>query len=280
MGDGRLPFEPGREERRGEALGPPVELAPGDPTVRVHERRSVGEAGGVGVEDVGEVPSGHEQARVLPGRDTVPMRDRIESVEALRALFPPPSRRAVAKEIHHVDELCRAWLAQCPFVAVGTTNPDGTGDVSPKGGPPGFVKVLDDRHVAWGELPGNNRLDGYRNVLRDPRVGLLCMVPGVAEMLRINGTAWISTDRQLIERTAIDGALPTVAFVVEVAEAFVHCSKAVRRSGLWDPARWPDPADVPTAAAMLLAHRGEHEGDVEAEERRLDALTRDGLWNR
>jgi PPOX class probable FMN-dependent enzyme len=181
------------------------------------------------------------------------MPDRVTSVEELRALFPPPSARAVTKQLDRIDDRCRAWLAQCPFVAVGTTNPDGTGDVSPKGGAPGFIHVLDDHHLAWGELPGNNRLDGYANLVRDPRIGLLFMIPGIGEMLRVNGTAWVSTAPALLEATAPDGVLPTVALVVEVAEAFIHCAKAARRSGLWDPERWPDPSSVPGAAAMLPA---------------------------
>lgn len=178
------------------------------------------------------------------------MPDRVTSVEELRALFPPPSARAVTKQLDRIDDRCRAWLAQSPFVAVGTTNPDGTGDVSPRGGAPGFVHVLDDHHLAWGELPGNNRLDGYANLVRDPRVGLLFMIPGIDEMLRVNGTAWVSTDPALLQATAPDGALPTVALVVEVVEAFIHCAKAARRSGLWDPTRWPDPSG-PGAASIL-----------------------------
>jgi uncharacterized protein len=182
---------------------------------------------------------------------------RITTVGQLREIFAEPSPFAVAKEITALDDTCRAFLAACPFVALGTTNPDGTGDVSPKGGTPGFIRVLHDTHVAWGDLPGNNRLDGYTNLLRDDRVGMLCIIPGMLETLRINGTAIVTTDPVILAATQTGDALPRVAVVVSVREAFVHCSKALRRSSLWDPAGWPDLTTVPSVPEMLLAHRGE-----------------------
>jgi uncharacterized protein len=177
---------------------------------------------------------------------------RINTEAELRELFRPPSKTAQQKQIDHLDEHCRNFLAHTPFLAMGTTNPDGTGDVSPKGGPAGFVRVLDNHHLAWGELPGNNRIDGYRNLVVDSRVGLLCMVPGIGETLRINGTAWVSTNPELLQSTAIDGRLPKVAVVVNVAEAFIHCAKAIRRSSLWTAEGWPDTSTMTSISCMIV----------------------------
>jgi PPOX class probable FMN-dependent enzyme len=181
---------------------------------------------------------------------------RVRSEDELRALFPPPPPRAVAKQIDRLDDHCRAFIAHAPFVAIGTTNVDGTSDVSPKGGPPGFVRVLDDHRLALGELPGNNRLDGYTNLLANPAVGLLFLVPGVGETLRVNGRGHVVTDPDVLDACALGGRRPKIALGVEVVEAFIHCAKALRRSGLWDPGAWPDLAELPSPACMLVAHAG------------------------
>ena len=184
----------------------------------------------------------------------------LTTVDDLAALFPAPSRGASNKQIEQLDKHCRTFLEHSPFIAMGTTNPDGTGDVSPKGGPAGFVRVLDDNTIAWGELPGNNRLDGYRNLVRDPRIGLLFLVPGLDETLRINGLGYVTTDPVLLAATSLDlggGARRApVCVVVKVTEAFVHCAKAFRRSDLWKPERWPDRSDMGTVGCMLNAHVG------------------------
>jgi uncharacterized protein len=180
----------------------------------------------------------------------------IETIEDLTALFLKPGGGAVAKEINELDENCRSYLAHCPFIAMGTTNPDGTGDVSPKGGTPGFVKMLSANMVAWGELPGNNRLDGYRNLVRDPRVGVLAIIPGLDETLRINGLGYVTTDADIIDAVALDGRRPKVAVVVEVGEAFIHCAKAFRRSSMWEPTGWPSLDAMPTIECMLHDHVG------------------------
>jgi uncharacterized protein len=180
----------------------------------------------------------------------------IETTEDLAALFLKPGGGAVAKEIKQLDENCRSYLAHCPFIAMGTTNPDGTGDVSPKGGTPGFVKMLSVNTVAWGELPGNNRLDGYRNLVRDPRIGVLAIIPGLDETLRINGLGYVTTDSDIIDVVALDGRRPKVAVVVDVAESFIHCAKAFRRSSLWQSEGWPDVSDMPTIECMMLDHVG------------------------
>ncbi len=204
----------------------------------------------------------------------------ITTVEQLRAIFPPPSATATRKQIDHLDDHCRNFLAYTPFIAMGTTNPDGTGDVSPKGGPAGFITVLDDYHIAWGELPGNNRLDGYTNLVRDPRTGLLCLVPGIGETLRINGNAKLSTDPALLQQTAIDGKVAKIAVLVHVSEVFIHCAKAIRRSSLWTQAGWPDTTEMTKISRMIVDHAHIEGLEPEVLEASLDETYTKTLWNK
>ena len=133
---------------------------------------------------------------------------------------------------------------------LATTDGDGNIDASPRGGPPGFVRRLDDRHVAIPDLNGNNRLDSLRNVVAHPRVGLLMMVPGKDETLRINGPAALTTDPEMLAGFTRELRTPKLALVIEVAEIFGHCAKAFRRANAWQPAEWDATADAPDLAAM------------------------------
>ena len=204
----------------------------------------------------------------------------IRDEAALREIIRGPHPRAKDKQIDHLDDNCRQFIARAPFVLVGTTNADGTGDVSPKGGPPGFVRVLDEHRLALGELPGNGRVDGFRNLLANPAIGLIFLIPGLGETLRVNGQGYLVTDPQLIEECALDGKRPSLVLGVEVREAFIHCAKALRRAQLWDVGAWPDLAGMPTVACMLVAHAG-IEGDPDGS--RTAAALEDGyaktLWN-
>jgi uncharacterized protein len=204
----------------------------------------------------------------------------LTSEAELRAIFPPPGRRARDKQIDRLDDHCRALIAHAPFVAIGTTNADGTGDVSPKGGPPGFVTVLDDHRLAMGELPGNNRLDGYLNLVANPAIGMLFLVPGVGETLRVNGEGYVTTDPDVLAACALDGRPPKVALGVVVREAFIHCAKALRRASLWEPERWPGLEDLPTIACMLVAHAG-IDGDADGTKTAaaLETAYATTLWN-
>jgi uncharacterized protein len=198
----------------------------------------------------------------------------------LRELFGHPGRRARDKQIDHIDDGARAFLAHTTFVAMGTTNVNGTGDVSPKGGPAGFVKVLDDHHVAFGELPGNNRLDGFINLMNDPRTGLIAFVPGLRETLRLNGRAMLSTDPELLKLTAIEERLPKVTIIVNVTEVFIHCGKAMLRSGMWTPDRWPDTSDMPSVACIVNAHAGfDSDPDGSGTAAALETAYAKTLWN-
>jgi len=196
----------------------------------------------------------------------------------LRTLYRPAHQAVMLKSQPRVDAASAAFVAAAPLVVLATTSDDGT-DASPRGGPRGFVKVLDDTHVAFGDLAGNNRLDSYRNIDAHPRVGMLFLIPGVEDTLRINGRAHISVDPDVLDATVIDeGRRPKVAVVVTVEECYLHCAKALRRSGVWDPTTWLDPDDQPSAAEGYVLHLG-LEGVSPAEiEADLEVAYRETLW--
>src|SRR5689334_14788211 len=146
-----------------------------------------------------------------------------EAVE-LRQLYRPPHEAVLLKSQPGVDAASAAFVAKSPLVVLATTSSEGT-DASPRGGPPGFVRILDETHLAFGDLSGNNRLDSYRNIEAHPEMGMLFLVPGVEETLRVNGRARISVDEAVLDATTIDGRRPKVAIVVEVVECFLHCAK-------------------------------------------------------
>lgn len=150
-----------------------------------------------------------------------------------------------------LDVHCRAFIEHAPFVALGTVGEDGSADVSPRGDPAGFVQVLDDNTIAIPERPGNKLADSLTNVLETGEVGMLFIVPGVEETLRVNGKATITDDAELLESMAVKGKAPKLAIVVEVREAFVHCAKAFRRSSLWDPEKHADRSELPTIGQMI-----------------------------
>jgi PPOX class probable FMN-dependent enzyme len=176
----------------------------------------------------------------------------IVSERELRAVLGHPARRALDKQIDRLDEHCRNIVARSPFVVVSSADAAGRPDASPKGDAPGFVRVLDDRSLAIPDRPGNRRADTFRNVLANPRVGLLFLVPGRMETLRVNGRARITREPGLLQKMAVQGKAPLLALRVEVEEVFVHCGKCMLRSRLWEPASWPQVADLPSHARCLL----------------------------
>lgn len=178
----------------------------------------------------------------------------IESVDGLREIYRPASGGAVAKVITALDEHCRDFLAKSPFFVLSTADGTGRCDGSPKGGLPGFVEMIDDHRVAWADYSGNNRLDSFENIVDNPSVALLFLIPGLHETLRINGNAELSTDPELLNRFAVDGRAAKVVVVVNVDEAYVHCAKAFRRSDLWEPETWVETEQRPNAAAMIKDH--------------------------
>ena len=178
--------------------------------------------------------------------------EKVVSSEArLREVLGHPGDRAVGKERPRLDEHCRAFIAQSPFLILGTANASGQCDVSPKGDEPGFVKVLDETHLAIPDRIGNNRLDGMTNMLVNPHVGLIFLIPGREDTLRVNGRAWIVEDDAILDAMVMKGKRPPFAIGVEVEQAFMHCPKAFIRSGLWKHEEWPDPSVVPSMSRML-----------------------------
>jgi len=177
----------------------------------------------------------------------------ITDEASLRALHHQPMSRATDKVLRALDRHCLQIISLAPFCVVATQGPEGA-DVSPRGDPAGFVRVLDERTLLLPDRVGNNRLDGMTNLLVNPRIGLLFLVPGMNETLRINGTARITDDERLLTPSAIDKHVPKVGLVIAVEEAFLHCSKALVRSTLWDNTRHIDRTSLPSYADMLLDH--------------------------
>lgn len=179
--------------------------------------------------------------------------DYISSHEELRAIYKTPGAGdiSVRKELGRLDDHCRSFIARSPFVLIGSSDDRGNADVTPKGDRPGFALVLDDQTIAIPDRPGNNRLDTLENVLVNPAVGLLFVIPGMNETLRVSGEARITVDAELCERMAVQGKPAISAMVVTVKTAYMHCAKAFMRSKLWKPEDWPDRATLPTLGQIL-----------------------------
>jgi PPOX class probable FMN-dependent enzyme len=176
----------------------------------------------------------------------------VESVAELEALFGPVGEASIRKEVPFLHAHYQALIKASPFAVLATASPEGL-DVSPRGDPAGFVEVQDERTLLLPERRGNNRVDSLRNVLADPRVALLFLVPGVGETLRVNGRATVSVEPALLERLAVNGQAPRCVLVVRVETAFFQCSRAVVRANLWQPVPADAPRPVPTAGEMLQA---------------------------
>jgi PPOX class probable FMN-dependent enzyme len=178
----------------------------------------------------------------------------IASVEELRELVeaPPPGARPLLKERPTLDAHSRAFIALSPFLLMATADADGRCDVSPKGDAPGFVQVLDDRRLIIPDRPGNRRLDGMQNLVRNPHIGLIFLVPGREETLRVNGRAWITRDPEILRSAIVQGKTPLLAVGVEVEQCFFHCAKALIRSHLWAYDQWPARDALPSYACMVF----------------------------
>jgi len=178
----------------------------------------------------------------------------ITNRQRLRELSSPPSERASNKVIDHIDGVCRRFIAVSPFVLVASRGADGRMEISPKGDPAGFVAILDEKTLAIPDRPGNRRLDTFENLLVHPEIGLLFLIPGNGDTLRVSGIGKIVRDRSLQARLAVSGKCPELVLVVTVEEAFMHCPKCMIRSRLWDSEGWPDRSNVPSLAEGIIAH--------------------------
>jgi PPOX class probable FMN-dependent enzyme len=177
--------------------------------------------------------------------------DVVATLDELRDIIGQPGERTLLKDRPSLDAHSRAFIARSPLLLMATAGANGTCDVSPKGDAPGFVLVLDDQRLVIPDRPGNKRLDGMQNLLANPRIGFLFVVPGREETLRVNGRAWITRDPALLERMAVEGKQPLLGIGVEVEQAFLHCAKPFRRAHLWQQEHWPAADALPGMARVL-----------------------------
>jgi uncharacterized protein len=197
-----------------------------------------------------------------------PFAGALQRVEQLRDLYDSAMEVAIQKDIGRLDDMARRLIAAAPMAFVATHASNGRADVSPRGGQPGFVTVLDDHHLAIPDATGNRRLDTLENVVDSGRVAVIFVIPGRDTTLRVNGRACVTAAPDVLERLTPVGKPPRTAIVIEAEEVYAHCPKAFVRSKLWDPATWPDPATLPTAAEVAVAHRRDPDWSVEREEQR------------
>ena len=192
---------------------------------------------------------------VGPLADNLPADPELLDEAAARHLvenvYPKPPPGVIAKDIGRLDKHIRHFISMSPFCCLATSDGDGRRDVTPRGDKPGFVKVLDDKTLALPDRPGNNRLDSLRNIVSNPGVGLLFLIPGFEETVRINGTARLSIDERLLSAMAAEGKNPRSVLVVKVSEAYMHCAKAFRRSRLWDPTAQVPRSVMPSLSAII-----------------------------
>lgn len=180
--------------------------------------------------------------------------DVVTSIEDLEDIIGEPMPQIVNKEIPALDTICRDFISRAPFCFLATANPDGHIDVSPRGDPAGFVNVLDPSTLAIPDRPGNRRVDTFHNILKDPRVGLLFLIPGRGETLRIRGEARIVRDGKLLASMAVNGREPKLALVTHLRSAFMHCPKCVFRSNIWQPENWPDTDGLADMNEAMVKH--------------------------
>jgi PPOX class probable FMN-dependent enzyme len=182
---------------------------------------------------------------------TAPVTHTVDDEARLRELVGFPTELATAKIVARLNDLTRQFIERSPFVCVATTRPDGGVDVSPRGDPPGFVRILDEQTLLIPERPGNAIADTLTNLIADPRIGLLFLVPGVGDTFRVNGRAVLTEDPQLLAPSVVEEKVPAIGILVSIEEAFTQCSKALVRSDLWNPERHVERAALPSSGAIL-----------------------------
>ena len=205
--------------------------------------------------------------------------ETIETEEALRELIGQPLEIACAKVSERLNPLTRQFIERSPFVCVATSDEHGRCDVSPRGDPTGFVRILDDATLLVPERPGNRLADSLRNILRNPNVGLLFVIPGVTDTFRVNGRATLTTDAALLEPCTVEGKRPKLGILVDIDAAYTQCSKAFLRSHLWEPERFVDRAELATNGQILAALKGEgFDAATYDEERAARYARREGFY--
>jgi len=195
---------------------------------------------------------------------------KINTISDLRALYGYAKGRAADKVIYKLEKHSKQFISLSPFCLMATFNIAGSADVSPKGDAPGFVQMPNDKTLLIPDRPGNNRIDGLCNIIGTPSIGLLFLIPGVMETLRVNGTAEISIDETLLSRFEVQGKLPKSVIIVTIEEIFLHCAKSIMRSSLWDNTAQIDRKDLPTISEMI----NDQIGSKEAIETNADMIAR------
>jgi len=175
----------------------------------------------------------------------------ISAEDTLRTTLGEPSEVVKAKVSDRLNELTRRFVERSPFLCLATSAADGSCDVSPRGDPAGFVKVLDERTLLLPDRPGNRLADSFRNVLENPHVALLFVIPGISDTFRVNGRASIVEDPELLAPSAVEGKVPKLGLLIEVDEAYTHCPKAFLRAQLWDPDRYADRSELPSSGELM-----------------------------
>ena len=180
----------------------------------------------------------------------------LTSEEELLEIYRAPTDVVINKEVYELDDGCKDFIKSSTFLLMGTVCERGNLDVSPRGGPAGFVKVIDEKCLAIPDLNGNNRLDSIRNIITHGKIGLLFLIPGLGETLRINGSALVTTDQEILEIFADKLKVPKAAIVVRIETAFIHCAKSFMRGNVWQPENWLDKECRPSAGQILVEHSG------------------------
>lgn len=206
-------------------------------------------------------------ARLLPSQ-------LVKTEAELRALIGKPAELTQAKVSTRLNSMTRLFVEQSPLVCIATSDGIGSCDLSPRGDPAGFVRILDDCTLLIPERPGNRLADSLRNILANPQVGLLFIVPGVTDTFRVNGHAVITVAADLLAPCAVEGKQPALGILVDIEEAYTQCSKAFLRSHLWDPERFLDPAAMPTGGQVLRAIQGEQFNADQYDEERAERYRR------
>jgi PPOX class probable FMN-dependent enzyme len=188
---------------------------------------------------------------------------RIVEKSILRAKMGEPGELAANKTLARIDKYARTYIERSPFLCIGTADEHGSADVSPRGDPAGFVRVIDDKTLIIPDRPGNNRVDTMQNIIANPQVGILFIIPGIDDTLRVNGKAEIIDDPAELASAAVNGRPPKVGIRVKVEEVFFHCAKAFRRAKLWDPAAQQDRSFLPGLAHMVMEQARACEVDLE-----------------
>lgn len=203
---------------------------------------------------------------------------KVDTEEELQSIIGFPGELVRRKVISYLDHNCVDFISKSPFLVISTSDESGFCDVSPRGDNKGFVQVLSKRQLIIPERPGNKRIDSLRNILSNPRVGLLFFIPGLGETLRVNGKAMIVTDDELLEKMSFKGKKPLLGIGIEIEECFIHCAKACKRSNLWEPNSWEDKESLPSASKILLEHSKLPNESVESIQEDLDESYSKGLY--